>query len=83
MKIDLKKVRDSYFDNTSVLVSMYYAKIFQMLLSKKLKPEQYNGVVNLLYTIDYPNATAEHIESSLVICAYASIERKMHLTGDK
>lgn len=43
-------------------------KIYQSILSKQLPPERYNGIVNLFYGIEYPDATTEEIESVLVIC---------------
>lgn len=76
-KIDLKKVRDTAFPSDDGKTMVFQWKIFQVVLSKKLKPKQYNGIINLLYAIHYRNATSGEIESSLVMCA-----RESHLTRD-
>lgn len=43
-------------------------KIIQTILSRQLTPEQYNGFINLDYSLTYQNATSEEIESALVMC---------------
>lgn len=43
-------------------------KEFQSFLSKELRPEQYNGIINLMYIIYNPKATSDQIESALVMC---------------
>lgn len=77
LKIDLKKVRDTATPYNHEEAKMFNAKVFQRILSRRSRPEQYNGIVNLFYVIKYPNATAEEIESSLVMCACET-----HLTRD-
>lgn len=43
-----------------------HLKILQMIWSRQLSPDQYNGIINLLYVTFYPNATTKETETALV-----------------
>ncbi|XP_037025178.1 uncharacterized protein LOC119066690 [Bradysia coprophila] len=47
------------------LVKMDSVKILQSVYSKRMAPEQYNGLINLFYVFKYDNATLAQIESAL------------------
>lgn len=67
LKIDLKKVKDTATPYNRAEAMMFNVKVFQRILSRRMRPERYNGIANIFYVIKYPNATSEEIESSLVI----------------
>lgn len=70
-KIDAGYVKNfhSRYNKTNgmhVVEGMDKAKILQSILSKQLSPERYNGVMNLFYIFQNPNATTADITSALV-----------------
>lgn len=74
-KIDATKVKEYYktgahFTRPSGEIAMVIdeLKILKSVLSKQMPSEQYNGMLNLLYILAYPNATTEEIQSALVKC---------------
>lgn len=54
---------------TDIAIAIDDLKIFQSILSRQLPPERYDGLINLIYVLRYPNATSAEIEGSLVMCA--------------
>ncbi|XP_037040224.1 uncharacterized protein LOC119077144 [Bradysia coprophila] len=72
-KIDAKIVEEffltePYFQSSrafEIKIKMDYLKILQSILSRQLQPEQYDGVLNLLYIFLYQNATLDEKESAL------------------
>lgn len=68
-QINVKKVQDSCnHDPYEFQRYVFNTKLFQSILSKKVEPERYNGLINLIYVLVYPNATTEEIQSALVMC---------------
>lgn len=72
-KIDENQVREYHSlgnsSATDIAIAMDELKILQSILSRQLPSERYNGYINLIYILLYPNATSTEIEGSLVMCA--------------
>lgn len=62
-KIDVNIVKE-YSKHNALTVDD--VKVLQGILLKKLRPEDINGIINLMYAIR-PNATSDEIQSALVI----------------
>lgn len=71
-KINVKNIRNFVEGHTllseyDTVICIDTMKIIQSILSKNdIPPEQYNGVLNVLFVIVYPNVTSEEIEGTLV-----------------
>lgn len=77
-KIDLDYMKSFYSRNnetngTDIAVEMDKVKILQMILSKQLKPERYNGILNLFYIFKIQNPTAKATEITSVLVIWANI----------
>lgn len=51
---------------TDLAVTMDNVEILRLVLSKQLPAERYNGLINLFYIFENPNATLTEITSALV-----------------
>lgn len=70
-KIDVNDVKDFLskfpYNQNNTNIGMDNLEVYQLILSKQLQPEQYNGIENFFYITSNQNATSEQIESVLVM----------------
>lgn len=43
-----------------------HVKLLQLILSKNVPPERYNGIINLYFALAHSNATSREIENAVV-----------------
>lgn len=67
-------MKDSFVDHEyfrvasalEIAIKLENIKILELILSRQLPPQQYNGILNFLYINLYENATSQEVENALV-----------------